>query len=187
LSATYIFTSARLGFRNWSLNDLPEFAEMNADSEVMQYFPKKLTTAESAEFIERLQKHFDTHGYNYFAVELLESGELIGFIGLAYQEYEADFTPATDIGWRLKHSAWGKGYATEGALRCLKFAFTELKLPKVVSICVVQNLPSEAVMKKIGMTKKGHFTHPKLFGYPGFEDCVWYQITKEEYQLEQPL
>ena len=186
MSPKYIFTSARLGFRNWSLNDLSEFAEINADTEVMKYFPKKLNTDESAEFIERLQKHYEAHGYNYFAAEVLATGELIGFIGLAYQEYEADFTPVTDIGWRLKRSAWGKGYATEGAQRCLELAFAELNLPKVVSICVVQNLPSEAVMKKIGMTKKGHFTHPKLLGYPGFEDCVWYQITKEEHQHGQP-
>lgn len=87
----------------------------------MKHFPKPLTLIETKNFIYRLQNHFDTHGYNYFATEILSSRELIGFIGLAYQDYGAEFNPSTDIGWRLKKSAWNKGYATEGAKRCLEF------------------------------------------------------------------
>ncbi len=111
----YIFKSKRLGFRNWKKEDLNDFAEINSDIDVMEHFPKVLTQQETAEFIERLQLHYEEKGYNYFATEILDTGELIGFIGLAFQEYETEFTPATDIGWRLKKSAWGKGYATEGA------------------------------------------------------------------------
>ncbi|HPE98602.1 MAG: GNAT family N-acetyltransferase [Chitinophagales bacterium] len=174
----YIFRSERLGFRNWKKEDLNDFAEINSDLDVMEHFPKPLTQQETAEFIERLQKHYDKNGYNYFATEILDTGELIGFIGLAYQEYETEFTPATDIGWRLKKSSWGKGYATEGAKRCLEFAFSELDLEKVVSTCTIGNKKSENVMKKIGMSKKGEFNHPKLKDYPDFEKCIWYEIKK---------
>ncbi len=83
----YIFTSERLGFRNWDKQDLEAFAVLNADEEVMEHFPKTLTTSETEEFVVRMQNHYATHGYTYFATELLETGELIGFIGLAYQEY----------------------------------------------------------------------------------------------------
>ena len=176
----YLFTSNNLGFRNWVATDLKEFAEMNADREVMRHFPKPLTAEESAELLLRLKEHFEKYGYCYFATEVLETGEFIGFIGLARQEYEADFTPAVDIGWRLKRSAWGKGYATEGAKRCLEWAFTELKLESLVSTCTIKNTRSEKVMKKIGMVKKGHFKHPKLKNYPQLEESIWYQIDKKK-------
>ena len=106
---------------------------------------------------------------------------MIGFIGLAYQTYETEFAPSTDIGWRLKKSSWGKGYATEGAKRCLQFAFEELKLERLISTCTRQNVRSENVMKKIGMTKKGEFVHPRLKEHPDYELCIWYEMQKDDY------
>lgn len=98
---------------------------------------------------------------------------------MAYQNYEANFTPCTDIGWRLKCSAWGKGYATEGAKRCLQYAFNELKLERIISTCIIQNSPSENVMRKIGMKKMGLFKHPRLSEFPAIQECLWYEITKD--------
>ncbi|MFD1294978.1 GNAT family N-acetyltransferase [Lutibacter holmesii] len=175
----YIFKSKRLGFRNWSEKDLIKFSEINADLEVMKYFPKPLTKKETAEFIDRLIKHYKNNGFNYFATEILDTGELIGFIGLAFQDYKTDFTPAIDIGWRLKRSSWGKGYATEGAKKCLEFAFNKLNLEKVISTCTIQNLKSENVMKKIGMKKVGEFNHPKLKMFPEYKKCICYEIKKK--------
>jgi RimJ/RimL family protein N-acetyltransferase len=180
VNKSYIFTSARLGFRNWNDDDLDAFAALNADSDVMEHFPKVLTRDESTEFMQRLRAHFDKRGYCYFAVEILETGALIGFIGLAYQEYETDFTPAVDIGWRLKKSAWGNGFATEGAERCLAFAFDTLHLNRIISTCTVKNLPSEKVMQKIGMKRMGEFKHPRLVAFPEIERCVWYALEKND-------
>jgi RimJ/RimL family protein N-acetyltransferase len=177
-SRDYLFTSERLGFRNWKATDVSELAEMNADTDVMEHFPKPLTFSETAALLERLQEQYAKNGYTYFATELLESGEFIGFIGMAYQEYETVFTPATDIGWRLKTSAWGKGYATEGALRCLEFAFDDLKLSRIISTCTQNNSRSENVMKKAGMSYQGVFNHPNLKDYPEYERCVWYDIVQ---------
>ncbi|WP_052172432.1 GNAT family N-acetyltransferase [Psychroserpens jangbogonensis] len=178
----YIFKSERLGFRNWNNNDLEEFAKINADSDVMEYFPKPLSKSETSDFIDRLKKHYDKNGYNYFATEVLETGELIGFIGLAFQEYETEFTPATDIGWRLKQSSWGNGYATEGAKKCLEYAFKELGLEKIISVFTEKNTKSESIMKKIGMKKIGEFIHPKMKDYPEFENCICYEIHKTTWQ-----
>ncbi len=176
----YIYKSERLGFRNWITNDLKEFAEINSDPEVMEHFPNTLSEKETEDFIQRLKKHHDERGYTYFATEILKTGELIGFIGLAYQIYETEFSPATDIGWRLKKTAWGKGYATEGAKKCIKYAFDELKIVKIFSICTINNRNSENVMKKIGMTKKGEFNHPELINHPEYEKHIWYEIKNEE-------
>ncbi|WP_375582793.1 GNAT family N-acetyltransferase [Cyclobacterium xiamenense] len=175
----YIFKSTRLGFRNWRSEDLEEFAEMNNDVEIMEHFPKPLSRTESEKLMKRMQVHYDKNGYTYFATERLDTGELIGFIGLAYQEYKAEFTPAIDIGWRLKKDAWGTGYATEGARRCLTFGFNELGIKKIVSTCTIGNKKSENVMKKIGMIKKGEFNHPELTEFPDFEKCIWYEIENK--------
>jgi len=176
----YIFKSERLGFRNWTNNDLEVLSEINSDPEVMEYFPSILSEKETEDLLKRLIRHYDEKGYTYYAVETLEIGELIGFIGLAYQTFKTEFCPAIDIGWRLKKSAWGKGYATEGAKRCLEYAFNELKINKIFSICVIENKKSENVMKKIGMIKKGEFIHPELIDYPEYKKNNWYEIKNVE-------
>ena len=101
-------------------------------------------------------------------------------IGLAFQEYKSKFTPAIDIGWRLKKNAWGKEYATEGAKRCLEYAFNELNINKIISVCTVNNKKSENVMKKIGMTLKGEFNHPNLINNPEYEKHLCYEINKNK-------
>lgn len=176
MNKNYIFKSERLGFRNWSKNDLDEFAAINADADVMEHFPYSLTKDETSSFIEQLQNHYSKKGYTYFATEILVTGELIGFIGLADQDYKSICTPAIDIGWRLMKPAWGKGFATEGAKKCLDYAFKELKLEKVIATCTVNNFQSENVMKKIGMTKMGVFNHPKLKQFPDYKKCMWYEL-----------
>ncbi|MBK21003.1 MAG: GNAT family N-acetyltransferase [Flavobacteriales bacterium] len=174
----YIFRSQRLGFRNWKSSDSIEFAKINADTEVMEHFPKPLNNDESFELLKKLQIHYKNYGYTYFATEILETGELIGFIGLAFQNYKTKFTPATDIGWRLKKEAWSKGYATEGALKCLDFGFNTLKLKRIISTCTVENIKSENVMNKIGMIKRGYFKHPELSNSHDLSQCVLYEIKK---------
>ena len=178
MPGNYLFTSTRLGFRNWVETDLETFARLNADPEVMRFFPAPLTREESKAFMKRLQDQFRTKGYTYFATELLNKGELIGFIGLLHQDYEAPFTPATDIGWRLRKEYWGKGYATEGAKRCLDHAFDELGLYRVVSVCTDLNVASEQVMRKIGMQRRGEFEHPALQDHPRLNPCIWYEVKK---------
>ena len=155
---------------------------MNSDVEVMEYFPKTLTKKENEELFEKLKLHYKKHNHTYFATEIQANNEFIGFIGLAYQEYRTEFTPAVDIGWRLKKSAWGKGYATEGAKKCLEFAFNELNLENIISTCTEKNSKSEKVMKKIGMEKIGEFKHPELKEYPEYEKCICYGINKNVWQ-----
>ncbi|NUO03137.1 MAG: GNAT family N-acetyltransferase, partial [Saprospiraceae bacterium] len=169
---SYLFTSARLGFRNWLATDLEEMAAINADKAVMEFFPKVATKEETLNFIHRMQQQLTNKGFCYFAVDLLESHEFIGFIGLFEQTYEAHFTPCVDIGWRLRKTAWNQGFATEGAARCLEYAFQDLNLQKVVAVAPKINVRSEQVMKKIGMKKSGEFEHPLLGDCERLRDCV---------------
>lgn len=174
----YIFQSERLGFRNWIESDIEKMAAINADIDVMQFFPGIQTPQHTAQFIERMQKLFKEKGFCYFAVDKLENHELIGFIGLAEQKFEADFTPCIDIGWRLAKQEWNNGFATEGAKRCLDFAFNNLQLKKIVATAPQINLPSINVMKKIGMQYISAFEHPLLKTDERLKSCVLYEMTK---------
>jgi RimJ/RimL family protein N-acetyltransferase len=173
----YLFQSERLGFRNWEQADLQPFQQMNASEEVMEYFPNPLTPTESDRLVARMQTAFEQTGYCYFAVEILKTKEFIGFIGLMKKELEP-FGEMTDIGWRLKPSAWGNGFATEGAKRCLEFGFSELNLDKVHSVATKVNVPSISIMKKIGMREIQEFYHYLMMDNERLKTCVLYLVEK---------
>ncbi|MCA8967799.1 MAG: GNAT family N-acetyltransferase, partial [Planctomycetes bacterium] len=90
----------------------------------MEFFPRVVTRGETEQFVARMQALLAARGHCYYAVEALDERGLLGFVGLAEQVFVSDFTPAVDIGWRLSRRAWGNGYATEGARRCLQHAVT---------------------------------------------------------------
>lgn len=181
MTKEYIFKSKRLGFRNWLTIDVEIMDEINSDEEVMEFFPSIKSKQETSEFIERMQNQLQEKGFCYYAVDKLETSEFIGFIGLSEQTFTSDFTPAIDIGWRLKRDEWNKGYATEGAKRCLDYAFSQLKLEKVIAITPIVNLKSEQVMKKIGMKKVKNFNHPTLADDERLRECSLYEINSYEF------
>jgi RimJ/RimL family protein N-acetyltransferase len=162
LNHQYLFTSERLGFRNWQAADLEPMTAINTDPEVMAYFPAPYDREQTAAFISRMQQLYTDKGYCYFAVEILNEHRFIGFTGLAWQTYEAPFTPCVDIGWRLRRTAWGHGYAAEGAARCLQYAFKELQIGEVNAVAPLANTRSVRVMKQIGMNPLLHFKHKAL-------------------------
>lgn len=180
MSNPYIFKSQRLGFRGWVESDLAKMTEINLDQKVMEFFPRTQTEKETHDFIKKMNLQFNKNGYCYFAVELLIDHSFIGFIGLSEQTYEADFTPCIDIGWRLDKNHWGNGYATEGAKRCLKYGFRDLKLNMIYSIAPKINLKSELVMEKIGMKKVKEFDHSLLLENDQLKRCVLYEIKKND-------
>lgn len=154
----------RLLLRRWQDSDREPFAALNADPAVMEYFPAPMTREQSDGFVARTEAGFDERGYGLWALEVVETGEFIGFTGLSVPRFEAQFMPAVEIGWRLARPAWGKGYATEAATRVLRYAFTDANLPEVVSFTAVGNVRSRAVMERIGMTHDpaDDFDHPLL-------------------------
>ncbi len=172
----YLFRSERLGFRSWMDVDIDALAAINADAAVMEYFPSVKTRKETGEFIERMQREYAQKGFCYFAVERLDNKQLIGFTGMSSQAFAADFTPCVDIGWRLAKDAWGNGYATEGAKRCLQYGFETIGLQKIVAMAPVVNLRSQNVMQKIGMVKVKDFIHPLLLEDERLRDCVLYEV-----------
>jgi RimJ/RimL family protein N-acetyltransferase len=165
----YLLKTSRLGLRRWQAADLEPCAQMNADPAVREFFPSGLMTREqTAEMIRRLEDHFDQYGYGFYALDVLDTGEFIGFTGLSHPTgFEAWFVPCVEIGWRLRREAWGRGYATEAALACLQHGWGALDLGKIYAYTAGLNVRSERVMQKIGMTLAGEFDHPKIeSGHP---------------------
>jgi RimJ/RimL family protein N-acetyltransferase len=158
-----------LKLRRWCEADREPFAAINSDSEVMEHFPAPLTRRQSDELIEKNEEGFEENGFGLWALELRESGELIGFTGLAVPGFEAHFTPAVEVGWRLARPAWGNGYATEAARAALTIGFEQGGLAEIVSFTTVANFRSRAVMERLGMTHDpaDDFVHPVLpAGHP---------------------
>ena len=154
----------RLLLRRWRTADRGQFALINGDPAVMEYFPALLSREESDTAVDWIEAHFDRHGFGWWAAELRESKKFIGFIGLAVPGFEAAFTPCVEIGWRLAGCHWGKGLATEGARAAMHHAFGDLKLQSLVSFTVPANVRSRRVMEKLGMTRNAadDFDHPDL-------------------------
>jgi len=128
----------------------------------MEFFPSVKSGGETMEQIQRISKHIAEYSYGFFALERKDNGRFIGFTGLSHPGFEADFTPCVEIGWRLSKENWGQGFATEAAEACLDFGFDALRLDVIYAFTAVQNKPSERVMQKIGMDKKGYFDHPSI-------------------------
>jgi RimJ/RimL family protein N-acetyltransferase len=164
-----VLRTDRLVLRPWRDADCAPFAALNADPQVMQFFLKPLTRAESDAMVGRIREHFARRGFGFWAVEAPGVADLVGATGLVVPSFDAPFTPCVEIGWRLARDYWGRGYATEGASAAIAFGFDQLGLDEIVSFTVPANLPSRRVMERLGMTRSpaDDFEHPFLpAGHP---------------------
>lgn len=186
-----ILKTQRLILRPWKQEDFEPLARLNADSRVMEYFPSIMSREESDQMALKLKSKLEEKGWGLWAVELLDSHEFIGFIGLnelTQASLPTFFTPAVEIGWRLAFEHWGRGYATEGALASLQYGFETLKLPEIVSFTAVQNDRSRRVMERIGMHRdpQDDFDHPKLPEGHWLRRHVLYRLEAQEWRKKNP-
>ena len=142
----------RLVMRGWRESDLAPWAAMNADPEVRQYVGPLLTFEQAAAWALNFQDDLDRYGFGFWALEVRASGEFIGFTGLGTVGGEMPVT-GIEIGWRLARPAWGHGYATEAAMAAMDYGFGVMGLPEIVAVAMARNLRSQAVMRRIGMTR----------------------------------
>lgn len=186
---SHVIETDRLCLRQWQASDFAIFAEINADPEVMAYFPKLLPESVSNIIAKKCQQLIEDKGWGLWAVSLKPSSEIhdngtfIGFVGLNETHADMSFAPAVEIAWRLHKDYWGQGYATEAARAALLFAFTELELNEVVSFTAVINERSQLIMERIGMTNtQANFYHPALNKNHRLAEHVLYKITRQQWQ-----
>lgn len=162
--------TGRLWLRAWRDEDLAPFAAMNADPEVMRYFPGLMSREESDAMAGRIRSRMEAEGHGFWAVEAPGVADFVGFVGISRVAYEIPgITPCVEIGWRLAVPFWGRGYATEAARASLEFGFGTLDAEEIVAFTATGNRRSQAVMTRLGMTRdlQGDFEHPRVpVGHP---------------------
>jgi len=176
--------TARLLLRAWRDEDLEPFAAMNADPAVREHFPGgPMARGESDALVERFQARWREDGHAPWAVERLADGVSIGFIGLLTVHFEAHFTPALEVGWRLARDAWGNGFATEGGQASLRWGFETLGLEEIVSFTTPGNARSRAVMERLGMTRDADddFEHPRIAPGDPLRRHVLYRLQRADW------
>jgi RimJ/RimL family protein N-acetyltransferase len=174
--------TARLHLRQWHDDDLARFASLNADPEVMRHFPAPLEATASDAMARRMQAHLAEFGWGNWAVERLDTGAFIGFVGLSLPRAPLPFAPCVEIGWRLARAHWGQGFATEAAREALRIGFVQFGFAEMVSFTALTNLRSIAVMERIGLRRDPlDFEHPSVpVGNPLRPHCL-YRLARAQW------
>jgi RimJ/RimL family protein N-acetyltransferase len=171
----------RLLMRRWRDSDREPFAELNGDPETLVFFPSTLDRAESDALVDRIEAHFDEHGFGLWALEVSETGQFVGFTGLSPMRSGVPGAGGMEVGWRLARSAWHSGYATEAARAALSVAFEGAGLDEIWSMTAVLNTPSQAVMRRIGMTEVARFDHPNVPAVHSVRPHVTYHLNRADW------
>jgi RimJ/RimL family protein N-acetyltransferase len=179
-----VIRTQRLLLRRWRGADREPFATLNADPAVVEHLQGPMSRERSDDFVDRIEAHWDEHGWGLWAVEVPGVAPFIGYVGL----WPADYVQPgmVEVGWRLAREHWGHGYVTEAAREALRFGFIEAGLEKIVSFTVPQNERSWRVMERIGLVRDpaGDFDHPRVdpIAYPRLVRHVFYGLTLDEWQ-----
>lgn len=130
-------------------NDFDFLLRMMSDPEVMRYYPRPYGDKDVRDFINRMRARYREDGCGLWMLIDRESGEPLGRVGLYRQTVHG--VEEFEIGYMVHKPFWRRGLATEAALAVRTYAFTERKLPRVVSLIRPENLPSQGVARKLGM------------------------------------
>ena len=183
-----ILTTNRLILRTWKPSDIPLMTAINSDPLVMEYFQSTQDIGATQELIDHINQHYKKFSYSAYAVEIKDTHEFIGFVGLNHPSFEIPQfqpigIPIVEIAWRISSTHWGKGYATEAGSAVLRYAFTEFKLREIIAFTPLANCKSRRVMEKIGLhhSKKDDFNHPDFEEKSTLRRHVLYRLTRDDY------
>jgi RimJ/RimL family protein N-acetyltransferase len=145
-----VLQTERLVLREMEPTDLDFVASMLADPEVMRFYPKCYTRAESAEWLARQRSRYASDGHGLWLVALKATGEPVGQVGLVRQH--VDLVDEDEVGYLIARAQWRRGYAFEAARATRDHAFGALGRKRVISLIRPVNLPSQGVARKLGMS-----------------------------------
>jgi RimJ/RimL family protein N-acetyltransferase len=164
----------RLLLRWFREEDFPAYVEIATDPEVMKFIGGVQTQFDAWKAMSSHIGHWYFRGYGVFAVEEKHTGKMIGRIGLM----NPPGWPGFELGWTLRRTSWGKGYATEGARRVLEYAFTEMDRDHVISCIAPDNINSAQVAGRLGETIEGE---TELLG----KQVFIYGISRDKWETTQ--
>lgn len=181
MSNVYKLETARVVLRQWRSEDYAEFASMNADPDVMRYFPSLLSRKGSDALTRKFDNLVAEKGWGFWAAERKSDGAFMGLVGLN-QVDDLPFASCMEVGWRLAKAYWGKGYATETAEASLHFAFSVLGQDRVVAFTTLTNARSRKVMSRLGMEdQQENFLHPRVPESTGLREHVYYEVSRDRF------
>ena len=155
------------------------FAEQNADPIVMRFLDGVLSREQSDAYVDRAEAHLA--GAWLLQVGHVEApgvSSFVGAVGLSHVRFQASFTPAVEVAWRLNRRYWGRGYATEAAQAAIEDGFGRIGLSLIVAMTVLGNSPSMRVMERLGMTRTIEFDHPSYHdGHPLCRHVLYHLIS----------
>ena len=149
-ASTLVLETERLVLRHLSHDDLDALAAIQADPEVMRYFPSGPRSREEAlRELERCIALQEQHGFSLWAAIEKARGRLIGRCGLLPQAIQG--RDEVEIAYLIDREYWGRGFATEAALATRDHGFGRLGRDRLVSIIHRDNLASRRVAEKVGL------------------------------------
>jgi len=177
----------RLVLRRWRASDHEPYAALNADPVVMEHMFGLRSREQSDAHIASMEERWERLGFAQWAVEVPGVADCIGFVGLSSPAFDAHFTPAVEVGWRLAREHWGHGYATEAAAASLDDGFDRLGLDEIVSFTTPRNERSQAVMRRLGMTRDpaDDFDHPSVGGRHPLGRHVLYRLRADDWRARR--
>jgi len=178
-------TTDRLVLRGWTAPDRDAFAAMNADPDVMRFFPAVQSRAETDALVDRIEATFASDGFGLWALES-RGGQFVGFTGLVRAADGLPVSGEVEVGWRLKRSAWGQGLASEAAREVLGYGFRTAGLDAIMSLTAQINVPSWRVMERLGMRRDrgADFDHPRLAADSPLRRHVVHRISRDAWAAE---
>jgi RimJ/RimL family protein N-acetyltransferase len=181
-------TTARLELAAFAPSDMDELADVFSHPEVWHFpYGRAFTREETQAFLDRQLEHWRECGFGCWVARTVADGRMIGYLGLSVPTFLPEILPAVEVGWRLVPPAWGRGYATEGAVAALDAGFATLGLERVCSVPQSDNPPSARVAERLGMTLIREVTIPANEGRGELRGLLyeidrrgWLDRTREE-------
>ena len=177
----------RLVMRQFTLADVDDLVSLDADPDVMRFVTGGLATTREeieTEFLPAFLAYYDRYeGYGFWAAIEKPAGQFLGWFH--FRPREGASADEAELGYRLRKSAWGKGYATEGSRALIRKGFTEFGVQRVVAEAMAVNLASRRVMEKAGLTLVRTFRRPWPYPIEGDNlGDVEYALTKADWEKQ---
>lgn len=178
-----IAETERLRLREWGEGDPERFYAIMNTPGVMRHLGGVQDQATWGAAAERLTGYQRDFGHSFWLVERKSDGELLGFCGLKRVNSPGGDRLAGqfEIGWRLRESAWGQGYAKEAAIAALDLAFGRFGAPHVVALTIGPNVESHGLMKRLGMTRREDLDFVDSRFGPEMNPSIVYRIDAGEW------
>lgn len=146
-----ILETERLYLREMNQGDFCSLCEILQDERTMYAYEGAFSDQEVQEWLDRQISRYEKWNFGLWAVILKETDKMIGQCGLTMQPWKG--SEVLEIGYLFNRLYWHRGYATEAARACKKYAFETLGAGEVCSIIRDTNLASQNVAVRNGMIK----------------------------------